>query len=188
MNREQLIEIVREQMPEKRWQHTLGVMETSVRLAEQYGADPAKAELAAILHDYCKYWQVDEQAEVVRESGRDLEVLEYDKQLWHAPAAAWIAEETFQIEDEDILNAIRYHTSGRPNMSLLEKIVGLADYIEPGRDFPGVERLRELAATSLDEALLAGFEGTIRVLLDQRKIVYPLTLLTRNDLVAKLNM
>ncbi|WP_442603657.1 bis(5'-nucleosyl)-tetraphosphatase (symmetrical) YqeK [Paenibacillus sp. KN14-4R] len=186
MDREQLIENVRAQMPEKRWTHTLGVMETAIRLAEQYGSDPAKAELAAILHDYCKYWPVQKQAETVRESGRDLDVLNYDKQLWHAPAAAWIAEQTFHINDEDVLNAIRYHTSGRVNMSLLEKIVCLADYIEPGRDFPGVDRLRKLAETSLDEALLAGFDGTITVLLEKRKIVYPLTLLTRNDLVAKL--
>jgi predicted HD superfamily hydrolase involved in NAD metabolism len=174
------------QMPEKRWKHTLGVMESAVKLAEQYGADPVKADLAAILHDVCKYWPVDRQASAIRRSGRDLEVLEYDKPLWHAHAGAYVAERDYGVQDEEVLDAIRWHTSGREKMTLLDKIVCLADYIEPGRDFPGVDRLRALAERSLEEALLAGFDGTIQVLIGQRKTIYPLTVMTRNALIKEI--
>lgn len=95
MKREDLMESVRSQMPEKRWVHTLGVMETAVRLAERFGADPVKADLAAILHDVCKYWRVDEQARIIRENGLPLDLLEYDKELWHAHAGAgWLVNGT----------------------------------------------------------------------------------------------
>lgn len=187
MDRNQLIARVSEQMPERRWQHTLGVMETSVRLAHRFGADPVKADLAAILHDMCKYWPVERQAEAIRESGVGLEVLDYDKQLWHAQAGAYRAERDFAIQDVEILDAIRYHTSGREHMTLLDKVVCLADYIEPGRDFPGVDRLRELAEHSLEEALLAAFDGTISMLIERRQIIFPLTLLTRNALILEMD-
>ncbi|WP_426447877.1 bis(5'-nucleosyl)-tetraphosphatase (symmetrical) YqeK [Paenibacillus sp. S-38] len=186
MKREEIMESVRSQMPEKRWTHTLGVMETAVRLAERYGADPVKADLAAILHDVCKYWRVDEQARIIRENGLPQDLLAYDKELWHAHAGAWVARTQYGVEDEEILDAIRYHTSGREKMTLLDKVVCLADYMEPGRDFPGVHNIRENAEHSLEKALLAGFDGTIRFLLDKRKRVYPLTLAARNGLIVDL--
>jgi len=186
MNREEMIAAVSGQMPTVRWRHTLGVMETSVKLANQYGADPGKAELAAILHDVCKYWPVDRQAEAVRESGQGLDVLDYDKPLWHAHAGAYVAERDYGVNDEEVLNAIRWHTSGRVGMTLLDKIVCLADYIEPGRDFPGVDRLRELAVQGLDVALAAGLDGTIQLLIEQRRTIYPLTVLARNALIQEL--
>lgn len=187
MDRNQLIAKVSEQMPERRWQHTVGVMETSVRLARRFGADPVKADLAAILHDMCKYWPVERQAEAIRESGVGLEVLDYDKQLWHAHAGAYQAKKDFDIQDVEILDAIRYHTSGRERMTLLDKVVCLADYIEPGRDFPGVDRLRQLAESSLEEALLAAFDGTISMLIERRQVIFPLTLLTRNALIIEMD-
>jgi len=186
MKRDELMAAVSGQMPERRWKHTMGVMESAVRLAAKYGADPEKAELAAILHDVCKYWPVDRQAEAVRQSGRDLDVLAYEKPLWHAHAGAFVAKRDYGVTDEEVLDAIRWHTSGRERMTLLDKIICLADYIEPGRDFPGVDRLRELAESSLEGALLAGFDGTIRVLLEQRKTIYPLTVLTRNALLKEI--
>ncbi|RTE08520.1 bis(5'-nucleosyl)-tetraphosphatase (symmetrical) YqeK [Paenibacillus whitsoniae] len=186
MNREALIAAVKEQMPERRWLHTLGVMETSVMLAERFGGDAEKADLAAILHDYCKYWPVQEQAKIIRENGLPQDLLDYDKELWHSHAGAFIAHSQFGIDDEEVLDAIRYHTSGRENMTLLDKIVCLADYMEPGRDFPGVDNIRELAKTSLEQALIAGFDSTISFLLAKGKRIYPLTVLTRNDLLQQL--
>ncbi|MBU7319802.1 bis(5'-nucleosyl)-tetraphosphatase (symmetrical) YqeK [Paenibacillus oleatilyticus] len=186
MKREEMIESVRSQMPEKRWNHTLGVMETAVRLAEQYGADPAKAELASILHDVCKYWRVDEQARIIRENGLPQDLLDYDKELWHAHAGAWIAREQYGVIDEEVLDAIRYHTSGRARMTLLDKVVCLADYMEPGRDFPGVHNIRQNAEHSLEKALITGFDGTIRFLLDKGKRIYPLTFEARNGLIREL--
>lgn len=186
MKREVMMESVRSEMPERRWVHTLGVMETAVKLAERFGADPVKADAAAILHDVCKYWRVDEQARIIRENGLPSDLLEYDKELWHAHAGAWLARERYGVQDEEVLDAIRYHTSGRGRMTLLDKVVCLADYMEPGRDFPGVHNIRENAEYSLEKALLAGFDGTIRFLLDKGKRIYPLTLAARNGLIEEL--
>lgn len=190
MNKQDIIESVRQQMPEARWRHTLGVIETAIRLARQYGANADKAELAAILHDCCKYWPVDRQAEVLREPGAPTgelrDVLDYDKELWHAPAGAILAARDYGVTDEEVLDAIRYHTTGRANMTMLDKIVCLADYIEPGRDFPGVHNIRELAEHSLEKALVAGFDSTIQFLLEKKKRIYPLTVISRNSLLCEL--
>ncbi|MFD0871477.1 putative nicotinate-nucleotide adenylyltransferase [Chlamydia abortus] len=186
MDRERLIDLVREQMPEQRWLHTQGVMETSVVLAGRFGADPVKADLAALLHDYCKYWPIEQQRKVIEQAGLADDLLQYDKPLWHAPAGAWVAEQELGINDKEILDAIRYHTSGRPGMTLLDKIVCLADYIEPGRDFPGVEQIRSLAELSLERALIAGFDSTISFLLQKGQKVYPMTIMARNSLIDEL--
>jgi len=183
MNRESLLEATRSQMPARRWEHTLGVMSSAVALAKRYDADPERAELAALLHDYCKYWPIDEQRRVYAEEGLDPELLDYDPQLLHGPIAAEVVRKRHGIADEEVLDAIRYHTSGRENMTLLDKIVCLADYIEPGRDFPGVHIIREIADHSLERALIAGLDSTIRFLLDKGKKVYPLTLAARNALL-----
>ncbi|KKO51260.1 bis(5'-nucleosyl)-tetraphosphatase (symmetrical) YqeK [Paenibacillus sp. DMB20] len=185
-NREQLIEAVSSQMPEKRWIHTQGVMDAAVKLAKQYGADPVKADLAAILHDVAKYWPVQRLRDVLSENRLNDELLQHEKQLWHAEVGAFVAEKDYGITDPEILDAIRFHTSGRVGMTLLDKVVCLADYIEPGRDFPGVHNIRELANHSLDKALAAGFDSTISFLVSRRQIIYPLTVLARNDLIKQL--
>ncbi|MCA0753663.1 bis(5'-nucleosyl)-tetraphosphatase (symmetrical) YqeK [Paenibacillus sp. N4] len=183
MNREQMIEKVKAEMPERRWLHTQGVMETSVQLAQRFGEDPERAELAAILHDVAKYWPTERMAGIIREQSLPAELLLYDKELWHAPVGAWVAEHEYGVTDTGVLDAIRYHTSGRKGMSRLEKIVCLADYMEPGRDFPGVDRIRELSRERLDEALLAGFNSTISFLLEKGKRIFPLTVEARNSLL-----
>jgi len=183
------MEAVRGQMPEHRWRHTLGVIDCAVRLAERFGEDAAKARTAALLHDVAKAWPTERQRQAILEDGdpAGLETLRYDKELWHAHAGCRAARRDFGVEDPDVLNAVRYHTSGRPGMSRLEKIVCLADYIEPGRDFPGVEHLRELAeSASLEEALLEAFDGTLRVLLERRRTIFPLTVLARNDILSQI--
>ncbi|AJY76252.1 bis(5'-nucleosyl)-tetraphosphatase (symmetrical) YqeK [Paenibacillus beijingensis] len=183
MNRDSLIQSVREQMPERRWRHVEGVMETAVILAERFGGDPVKADLASILHDVAKYWPVDRMEQVIREEALPSDLLVFDKELWHAPVGAVVAERQYGISDPDVLDAVRYHTSGRVGMTLLDKIVCLADYMEPGRDFPGVHKIRELAEHSLEEALIAGFDSTISFLLQKGKRIYPLTVAARNDLI-----
>jgi len=185
-NREQLIGIVSGQMPAKRWKHVEGVMHTAVELARRYGADPVKADLAALLHDLAKFWPVERQEAVIRENRLNTELLDHDKQLLHAEVAAFISQRDYGVDDPEVLDAIRYHTSGRVGMTPMDKIVCLADYIEPGREFPGVERIRELAEVSLEEALLAGFDSTISFLLEKKKAIFPLTVLARNDLIAQL--
>ena len=179
----QLMEAVRRELPVKRWEHTLGVMKSAKELAHKYGADVDKAELAGLLHDFCKYWPTDRQRLVILESDLPNELLSYDKPLWHAPVGAYVVSQEFGISDEEVLNAIRYHTSGRVGMTLLEKVVCLADYMEPGRMYPEVDVIRTLAETSLEKALIAGFDSTIHYLLTKGEKIYPLTLLSRNALI-----
>lgn len=186
MNNEALMEQVRKQMPDKRWRHVQGVMESAVELANRYGADPDKAYLAALLHDYAKYWPLEKQKKVIMEGNFPEELLHYGSALWHAPVAAYIAETQLGIHDEDVLRAIRYHTSGRENMSKLEKIICLADYIEPGRQYPEVNRIRALAEESLENALLAGFDSTIKFLIEKGQKIYPLTIRARNHLIKEM--
>ncbi|MCL6456691.1 MAG: bis(5'-nucleosyl)-tetraphosphatase (symmetrical) YqeK [Gorillibacterium sp.] len=182
----ELMEAVRRELPVKRWEHTLGVMQSAKELAHKYGADPDKAELAGLLHDFCKYWPTERQRLVILESELPNELLNYDKPLWHAPVGAYVVSQEFGIKDEDVLNAIRYHTSGRVGMTLLEKVVCLADYIEPGRVYPEVETIRLLAETSLEKPLIAGFDSTIHYLLTKGEKIYPLTLLSRNALIDEI--
>jgi predicted HD superfamily hydrolase involved in NAD metabolism len=126
---------------------------------------------------------------IIRDPNHGLpqELLVYDKELWHAHVGAWAVSREHGIEDAEVLDAIRYHTSGRENMTRLDKIVCLADYIEPGRDFPGVSKMRKLAEHSMEEALVAGFDSTIGLLVERGRRIFPLTVLARNDLVHQLN-
>ncbi|KIL37193.1 phosphohydrolase [Cohnella kolymensis] len=188
MNLELLREATRSQMPDKRWQHTLGVVKTAVELAERFGGDAEKAELAALLHDYSKAWPINRMEQIIRTERLPGELLDYDKELWHAHVGAWAVQNEHRIEDEEVLDAIRYHTSGRADMTLLDKIVCLADYIEPGRDFPGVNKMRDLAQHSLEEALAAGFDSTIKLLIELGKPIFPLTVTARNDLIRQLKI
>jgi predicted HD superfamily hydrolase involved in NAD metabolism len=185
-DRDALLARVREQMHEKRYLHTLGVAETARLLAQRYGADPDKAELAGYLHDYCKCWPVEKMREILIRHDMPGELLEGEKELWHAFAGAIVIQTELGVTDPEILQAVRYHTTGRAGMSLLEKVVCVADYIEPNRNFSGVEAIRSLAERDLNEALAVALGGTIRFLIEQRKTVYPLTLMAYNDLVRQM--
>lgn len=185
MNDDELLKIVQKQMPERRWQHTLGVIESAVKLATQYGADVDKARRAAILHDVAKYWPNEKLETIIRSQHLPHELLVHDPKLWHAPVGAWYAEHELNITDREVLDAIRYHTSGREGMTLLDKVVCLADYIEPGRVFPAVDTIRALAKHNLNQALIASFNSTLSFLIQQGETIYPLTVLTRNDLIRQ---
>ncbi|MEH7120273.1 bis(5'-nucleosyl)-tetraphosphatase (symmetrical) YqeK [Neobacillus vireti] len=186
MERQKALDLVKIQLTEHRYQHTLGVMETAISLAEKYGADVKKAELAAIFHDYAKFRPKDEMKEIIMSQGFPEDLLVYNIELWHAPVGAYLVEKEAGVSDQDVLDAIRYHTSGRPNMTLLEKVIYLADYIEPGRHFPGVEEVRELAKESLDKALVKSVQNTILFLMKKNQTIYPETFYTYNDLIQKL--
>jgi predicted HD superfamily hydrolase involved in NAD metabolism len=183
MEREQALEIVKAQLTEHRYQHTLGVTDTAILLARKYGADEKKAELAAIFHDYAKFRPKDEMRKIIVEEGLPEDLLEYNTELWHAPVGAYLAEHEAGITDIDILDAIRFHTSGRRGMTKLEKVIYLADYIEPGRHFPGVEEVREMAQSSLHAALLQAVQNTIMFLMKKNQAIYPDTFHTYNDLI-----
>ncbi|MEC0707591.1 bis(5'-nucleosyl)-tetraphosphatase (symmetrical) YqeK [Bacillus haynesii] len=183
MKREEALACVQEQLTEQRYIHTVGVMETAVKLAERFGADVKKAETAAIFHDYAKFRPKEEMKQIILDGGGPLEVLDFHHELWHAPAGAALVKTEVGITDEDILSAIRFHTSGRPNMTLLEKVIYVADYIEPGRRFPGVEEVRTLAEEDLDSALIQALKNTIIFLISKNQAVYLETVATYNALV-----
>ncbi|MGO4968536.1 bis(5'-nucleosyl)-tetraphosphatase (symmetrical) YqeK [Bacillus paralicheniformis] len=183
MKREEALACVQEQLTEQRYIHTVGVMETAVKLAERFGADVKKAEIAAIFHDYAKFRPKEEMKQIILNGGGPLEVLDFHHELWHAPAGAALVKTEVGITDEDILSAIRFHTSGRPNMTLLEKVIYVADYIEPGRRFPGVEEVRTLAEEDLDLALIQALKNTMIFLISKNQAVYPETVATYNALV-----
>jgi len=181
---EYLKQQLKKEVKEYRYLHSLGVAETGKKLAKKYGADPLKVEIAGILHDFTKDWPKEKMASIIEkydELADDL--LNYDHWLWHGPVTSIVIQERFNINDQDIINAIRYHTFGREKMSLIEKIVCLADYIEPLRQFPGIDEVRSLAEQDLDKALLAEFDGTIQFLIKNKRRIYPLAVLTRNQLL-----
>ncbi|MEK4147246.1 bis(5'-nucleosyl)-tetraphosphatase (symmetrical) YqeK [Robertmurraya sp. FSL W8-0741] len=184
MNQSEALAIVREHLTEHRYQHTIGVMETAILLARQYGADEKKAEVAAIFHDYAKFRPKEEMKQIILAEKMAPELLQYNSELWHAPVGAFLVEKEVGIADMEILNAIKYHTSGRVGMSILEKIIYLADYIEPGRQFPEVEEVRELANKDLQLALIKAVQNTISFLMNKNQPIFPDTFHTYNDLIA----
>lgn len=126
----------------KLYGHCVRTMEEAEKLAVHYGADVQKAKIAGLLHD----------------CGKKLK--EHDN-LTHSKTGAEVAKEVFNIQDEEILNAIRYHTTGRENMSMLEKIIFIADKIELGRQYEGVDKLRKKAYLNIDEAIAISLESTV---------------------------
>ena len=180
---EQLEQVVISLLKPSRVNHVLGCRDTAVELAKRWGADEDDAARAGILHDVTKALDGPLQLTLCAEYGTILTDFgkKYPKTL-HALTGALVAERIFG-EKQSVVNAIRHHTTGKANMSLLEKIIYVADYMEPNRDFPGVERLRELAFSDLDAALKLGLEMTLEHLKRQGSEVSP----ESRDALAYLN-
>lgn len=175
---------LKNRLSERRYVHSAGVAASAYILAEKYGYNPKKAELAGWLHDCAKEMKLEEMQDVIDE--QNLQVDEYmrsSRALLHGPAGSIMAKTVYGIKDRDIQNSIFFHTTGRPQMELLDKIIFLADYIEPSRDFPGINIIRRNAQKNLDVAVLSAYDATIRHLLDQKEYIYELTFLGRNDLI-----
>ncbi|OPL08998.1 MAG: hypothetical protein AVO33_08820 [delta proteobacterium ML8_F1] len=174
---EKMKKTVEHKLSKERFAHTMRVLETALEMGEKYGVDAGKIEAAVLLHDYGKAYGPDQTREKLKDAGIPLdEVMEENIDLAHGLLGAWLASREFGIEDPDILNAIRYHTFGREAMSPLEKIVFLADYIEPGRQFEGVERVRSLALRNLDEAMVVALEQSVSYVTARHRPLHPLSL------------
>lgn len=181
------LEIVQPFLKPERFEHTKRVVETAVKLSQKYGGDQNKVELAAAFHDIAKNRPADLLKRwILREPSLPRDLLEFHHELWHGPVGALMVRQDYGIEDPDILNAIRYHTTGRPAMTKLEKIVFIADYIEPGRKFPGIEEAREITEKDLDLGCHVALKNTIQFLMKQRQPIYPATFYAYNDLTQKL--
>ena len=166
----------------RRMPHVLGTEQEAVRLAERYGADVTKARVAALLHDCTKKLDMAEQLALCERYRIPLDELERKAlKLLHSKTGAAIARDVFAVDDE-VYNAILYHTTGKPDMTLLEKIIYLADYIEPSRDFPGVEDLRAACYEDLDKGLLMGLEMTVEEMTAMCNPVHHATLEARDAL------
>jgi len=171
----------------ERLAHTYRVVETARRLAARYQADESRVAAAALLHDLFRgeepAWLLAE----ARRLGLDIDPVDAAQPLLlHGPvAAAWLQEQGL-VEDGAVLDAIRYHTTGRAGMGPVEKILWVADYIEPGRSFAGVERIRALAEQSLDEALLRGLESGMLYVISRGWLLHPLSVHARNALIRPL--
>ncbi|AKL95112.1 metal dependent phosphohydrolase [Clostridium aceticum] len=171
----------------KRYVHTMGVVKASINLAKQYGEDPLCATIAALLHDYAKDYTRDELLHYIEEHHLTMDPIMFEAhELLHGKVAASIAKNKFDIEDKDILKAIENHTTGGENMSKLEKIIYLADFIEEGRNYPGVDQLRKIAEEDLDKAVLQALNNTIVYVLSIEKLLHPNTLFARNEMLKKL--
>ncbi|HET7628390.1 MAG TPA: bis(5'-nucleosyl)-tetraphosphatase (symmetrical) YqeK [Bacillales bacterium] len=183
MDRERALAVVRKQLTEQRYEHTVRVTDTAVALAVKYGVNREKAELAGIFHDYAKNRPLHEMNQIITEEDIPSDLANYPQQLWHAHVGAFLVQREAGISDEDVLAAIAYHTTGRAGMSSLEKVVFLADYIEPGRNFPGVEHVRHLAESELNTAVVQALANTISFLLKAKVKIHPDTLAAYNDLL-----
>ena len=175
---------LKENLMENRYEHTLGVVETAKALAKINGVDLKKAEIAALAHDVAKNMTVDSMKKIIEDNNIELtyETLK-TPELWHSIVGPIVAEEVFKIKDKDILNAMRWHTTGRENMSTLEKIIYMADMIEPKRNFPGVESLRKDTFEDLDKGFLMALNHTIKYLLSKGFYVDINTIKARNFII-----
>ena len=184
-SREQLIEKVQERMSQKRLIHVLGVEQAALELAKQFGASLEKASIAALTHDYAKERSAAEFEHLIQVGDFDLELLNYGNEIWHGLVGATLVQNELGIVDEESLNAIRRHTTGAKEMTLLDKIIYVADYIEPGRSFPGVEKARSTARVDLDAAVAFETQQTLLYLVERGVKIYPKTLETYNQWVAQ---
>lgn len=170
----------------QRYEHSLRVRDTAILMARHYNVPENKAALAGLVHDCAKNMKGNDLIELIEDHGNTIdEVCRYSPDIMHGLAGAIIAEDVMGIADRDVLNAVTYHTTGKENMSILEKIIYLADYIEPLRNFPKVEELRELSYKNLDDALLLSFDNTISYVLSRGQLLHKDTLAARNYLLIE---
>lgn len=179
---EQFIEIIRGRLTPSRFHHSLAVADQAEKLAALYGADPKKARTAGILHDILKDAAGEEQLQILRDFGILLDSVErVAPKLWHAKAGAAFLEHILGIEDRELLDAVRYHTTARAGMTPLERVLYLADFTSADRDYPDVDVLRALVLKDEREAMIYALDYSIRELLDKQAAVHPDTFAAYNE-------
>ena len=185
MTRSELIDRLKKALKDKRFQHVLRVEETAVKLAEQYGVDVEKASIAGLCHDYGKQRPDEDFIAEIKKKGLNPLLLDYGNAIWHGVVGAELIKDELGIWDEDILNAVRHHTTGAPVMTKLEQVIYMADYIEPGRDFTGVKKARVITAANLQAGVAYQTKHTLAYLIENGKPVYSKTIDTYNAWVPQ---
>ncbi len=180
-------EYLKKTLSEKRYIHSLGVAEEAVSLAKHYGADENKAYIAGLCHDIAKEIPNDIAKYMLKEKyGASLSKIEENAhKLLHGPLGAYMAKSEFEIMDEEIIDAIKYHTTAKADMSLLCKIIYMADYTEKNRTYDGVDELRTLSYKNIDDAIIFGIDFTINELIEKGAAFHPDTIEARNFILLK---
>lgn len=173
-------------LKEKRYYHILGVADTAKKLAKLNGVSEDKAEIAGLAHDVAKNLSKERMQEIIKENNIILsEVEKNNSDLWHSIIGPIVAKDKLMIDDEEVLSAMRWHTTGKENMSTLEKILYIADMIEPSRDFDGVEEIRQLTFKDLDKGVFLGLTHSIKFLLTKDLLIDINTIKARNYFLLK---
>lgn len=179
-------QIIRPLMGDYRYTHSLNVSKEAVKLARIYGADEEKAAIAGILHDITKEFPKEQQLQIMLDGGIILDKVQLEAQkLWHSISGSVYVNTNLGIDDEDILNAIRYHTTGRAGMSLLEKIIYTADYTSEERSYKGVKTMRKKSRKSLEAAMLYSCQFSLSDLSRRGLAIHPDQLECYNEVVMK---
>ncbi|MFC6164755.1 bis(5'-nucleosyl)-tetraphosphatase (symmetrical) YqeK [Lactiplantibacillus dongliensis] len=180
----ELMAKVAAQLTDSRYQHCLRVEQTARELAQANGVDPELAAIAGLLHDYAKQRSDETFINLIKTRGLDPALLNYGNGVWHGVVGAELIKTELHIYNEDILNAVRLHTVGAPYMPKLAQIVFMADFIEPNRNFPGVDEARQVTAKSLAAGVRYQIQHTLNYLIAKGQPVYPRTLATYNAWVG----
>lgn len=190
MNYESMKKILSERLKESRYLHSVGVADTAVFLAKRFGVDEHKARIAGLLHDCAREFSNEAlQAEADKRKIAYTAVEKNMPLLLHAYIGARRIAELYEVNDSEIAQAVYRHTVGGKNMTKLDKIIYFADMIEPNRDYPGVEHLRQLAKNAtLDQALLAGLSQSIMFIVKRGGLIHPNTVIARNEILLKGNL
>lgn len=180
----EFLEEIKKRLNPDRLYHSLNVADEAKKLAKHYGADEQKAFTAGLLHDLLKNTPDSELLQYFERNGIMLtETERASRKTWHAMAGADFLRRELHVTDEDILSAVRWHTTGRAGMTLLDKVLFVADFISADRDYPGVERMREKAYVSLEDAMLEGLQFTINELVENAWPVHEDSIRAYNELV-----
>lgn len=182
------LQTLKNDIGEKRCSHSLNVMEECKKLANNYGIEEEKAIIAGLYHDCGKFIQRSNAYEFIEQYNLVIkEEFLKNYQLLHPALGYYVGKIKYNIKDEEIINAIYYHTTLRPDPTLLDKIVYIADAIEPSRDYEGVEDLRKLAYIDLDSAVLLSLENTIIDIIKKKKYLGLDSIISRNHLLEKIS-
>lgn len=180
------MEYLKARLKPERLMHSIGVAETAVLLAKDYGADETKAYVAGLLHDAAKGLPKESYLAIAREAGRVPDAVETaSPDILHGYVAAMMVRKDLGITDPEILEAIECHTVGKAGMSTLDKIIFVADYLEPGRVYPGVEALRSKAKEGLNFVVLAAIQQTVDYLFEKNAPIHPRVLEAYNEIVRR---
>ncbi len=185
-NDQKIVEVLSKRLVESRFHHSMNVAKSAYELAEIYGGDRDKCVTAGLLHDITKNASDEEHFSLFQQGGIELSKCERNnRKLWHSISGAEFVKLNTDIDDEDIYNAVKYHTTGRAGMSLLEKIIYVADFISVERNYPDVEVMRSLAAKNLEEAMLYSLQYTIPDLVKKGQTIHPNSIEMYNELIFK---